>query len=148
VRLVGDHHIPLLRGQLAAQGVPPRRGDRGKLNGTLGGRVGGARREDGGRERELAFELLAPLLDQASRGEHQHAVGQTAHAQLGQDQPGLDGLAEPHLIREDRPAPHAAQHRLRGAELVVEGFERERRQGQEGVEAGLAPDLHGAIDQR
>jgi len=50
-----------------------------------------------------------PLLDQPDRDQDQRPGRQAAQAQLTGDQPGLDGLAQPDLVGQDRAATHRPQ---------------------------------------
>ena len=69
---------------------------------------------------ELALEFLLPLRHEPSRGDDQRPAGQPAQPQLGENQPGLDGLAQSHLVGEYRSPPHPAQRASRRLQLVVE----------------------------
>jgi hypothetical protein len=147
VRLVSDDEVPPGPGDRAPQRFPAGGGEGRDDDGPVGAAVPLAALRDRGRQAELALHLLAPLVDQAGRGDHQRAVGKPAHPQLGQDQPGLDGLPEADLVGEDRPPAHPAQHGLGCLHLVVERFERQVRRRQEGVEPRPAPHLGGLVDQ-
>ena len=50
-------------------------------------------------------QLLCPLLAQAGRREDQHAVDRAARAQLGDDQAGLNRLAQPDVVGQQQPRP-------------------------------------------
>ena len=64
--------------------------------------VEGRRLEDDRRQKELVRQLLAPLLPQVGRHDHEEAALALGPL-LGKEQPRFDGLPEPHLIGEDRP---------------------------------------------
>jgi len=100
-----------------------------------------------GRHAELTLKLLSPLGHKTGRSDHQDLVGETTKPQLGQGQPGLDGLAEADLIGQDRPAAHSPQRGAGRLHLVVEGLEPQRRQRQESLETGLAPHPDRVVDQ-
>jgi hypothetical protein len=112
MRLVRDHQIPPVAGQFAPERVPAGRGQRRQQHRPAAAAVRntGSSGQDRRRQAELALQFVPPLFDQARRGEDERAVGQAPQAQFGQDQAGFDGLAQPHLVGEDRPAPHSAQH--------------------------------------
>ena len=154
VRLVHDDQVPLVPGQRGLERLAARGGQRGDHDRPVG--APGYRSQSGnpapgrshGRHAELALELLLPLVHQPGRGDHQGAVGQPAQPQLGQDQAGLDGLAQPDLVGQDRPAPHPPQHTASRLQLVVERAEPERRHGKERVEPRPAPYPHGLVHQQ
>ena len=148
VRLVDDHHVPPLVQDRGAQRVAPGRGERRQHHRAVVALVPATPCRDRGGQPELAFQLLAPLIDQTGRGDHQRAVGEPAHPQLGEHQPGLDGLAQPDLVGQDRPAPHPSQHRLHGGKLVVERGETQPRLRQDRVEPRPAPHRTRLVDQR
>jgi hypothetical protein len=79
-------------------------------------------------QRELAIELLLPLLHEPRGSQDERLVGQRPHAQLAEDEPGLDRLAHPDLVGEDRATPHLTQHARRRPELVGERLEAQPRQ--------------------
>jgi hypothetical protein len=147
VRLIRDGQIPPHTRQSRLQRGPASRGDRrqpDRLRPTALTVADEVRGVDRG-QTELALQLLAPLLHQTSRRDHQHAVGQPAHPQLGQDQPGLDRLAETNLVSEDRSAAHPSQHHLRGAYMEVERFEGKLFPAEQGLESSAdssLPRLH------
>ena len=59
-------------------------------------------------QRELLPQLVTPLPAERSRGEHQDAPDPPPDQQLGQNQTGFDGLAEPHVVGEQQvDARHA-----------------------------------------
>jgi hypothetical protein len=47
---------------------------------------------------EVQAHLGLPLAHQPLGRHHQHALGHAAQLQFAQDQPGLDGLAQAHLV--------------------------------------------------
>jgi len=87
---------------------------------------------------ELAVQLLLPLLDQPDRDQDQRPGRQAAQAQLAGDQPGLDGLAQPDLVGQDRPATHRPQRGPGRLELVAERLEPQPRQRHQRLEPGRA----------
>jgi len=80
-----------------------------------------------------------PLLHQPDRDQDQRPGRQAAQAQLAGDQPGLDGLAEPDLIGQDRPATHRPQRGPSRLELVGERLEPQPRQRHQRLEPGPRP---------
>ena len=98
-------------------------------------------------ERELALELLAPLTDEARGREHQPPGGEPAQAQLAQHKAGLDRLAEPNLVGENRAALHVTEDPARGLELVGERLEAQPRKAHEGVKARARPHPQGLVDE-
>jgi hypothetical protein len=83
VRLVDDHQVPAGVGQpaqqwIAASGGERRDGDR-PVHNNLAGRCRPGL-GDRGRQPELPLEFVAPLVDKSRRNDHQHLVGEPAHA--------------------------------------------------------------------
>ena len=68
-----------------------------------------------GLDAEQVEQLVLPLADQRLRDDQQHALRPLGPA-LGDDQPGLDRLAEPDLVGEDAAAfaeaPQREDHRV------------------------------------
>ena len=89
----------------------------------------------GARDVELVLQLFAPLPDERRRHQHQHALGHAAQQVFLQHHPGLDGLAEPDLVRQQHPAAEPLQHLAYGLHLVGERFDAaQMRQAQQLVE--------------
>ena len=89
----------------------------------------------GARDVELALQLFAPLPDERRRHQHQHALGHAAQQVFLQHHPGLDGLAEPDLVRQQHPAAEPLQYLAYGLHLVGERFDAaQMRQAQQLVE--------------
>ncbi|HEY3672016.1 MAG TPA: hypothetical protein VGN51_13850 [Acidimicrobiia bacterium] len=59
---------------------------------------------------ELLVQLVAPLLAETRGRQHEDAASETTQHQLLEDQAGLDGLAETHLVGQDRSAAHLSEH--------------------------------------
>ena len=72
---------------------------------------------------------------------HQHLVGEPAHAELGQHQPGLDRLAEPHLVGAQAcpGRPSAAAPSARPSPWIVERHEPQPRRRKASVEPSAVP---------
>ena len=67
---------------------------------------------------EQLAQLALPLAEQGPRHHDQHAAP-AFRKQLGDDETGLDGLAQPHLVREDAaPLGNAAERERHGLDLV------------------------------
>ena len=64
-----------------------------------------------------------------------------AQPQLSENQPGLDGLAQSHLVGEYRPTPHPAQRASRRLQLVVERGEVQCGNREERVEIRVLDTL-------
>jgi len=77
--------------------------------------------DDAGWNMEEVVERLPPLLAQVGRDDDQEPRRHLAGQQLGDDEPGLDGLAQSHIVGDQ----HAHARRLQGHdhrdELVVLG---------------------------
>ncbi len=95
-------------------------------------------REDPELQPEFLEEFIAPLLDQAARGNDEHAAGIGAHDQFADIQAGHDRLACARVIGQDVPQGLPWQHRfLHGRDLVGErldigGMDSHHRVEQEG----------------
>ena len=50
------------------------------------------------RQRELVVEFVAPLVAKRRRGQDEHAADAPPEQQFGEDQAGLDGLAEADVV--------------------------------------------------
>ena len=89
-------------------------------------------------DRELAPHLALPLLDQRRRDEDEDRPGEAADHQLREDEPGLDGLAQPDLVAEHGPAAKPPQDGLGRADLVLEQLDvADHRQRDQPVEPGV-----------
>ena len=89
----------------------------------------------GARDVELVLQLFAPLPDERRRHQHQHALGHAAQQVFLQHHPGLDGLAEPDLVRQQHPAAEPLQHLAHALHLVGERFDAaQMRKAQQFVE--------------
>jgi hypothetical protein len=70
---------------------------------------------------EFALQLALPLLDERCRAEDEYTPRESANHELLEDDSGLDRLAEPDLVGEDRAAGHGAAEHTRGdVDLVRE----------------------------
>jgi len=88
-----------------------------------------------------------PLLDQPDRDQDQRPGRQAAQAQLAGDQPGLDGLAQPDLVGQDRAATHRPQRGPSRLELVAERLEPQPRQRHQRLGLGPRPHPDRLLDQ-
>ena len=89
-------------------------------------------------DRELAPHLPLPLLDQRRGNQHQDRADQPAHRQLGQDQPGLDRLAQADLVAQQGAAAEPPEHGLGRADLVLQRLDvAHQRQRDQPVEPGV-----------
>ena len=142
VCLVRDDHIPGPLAELVAKRIPAGRSKRRQDDRTLGA-VGAVLVPAGaghyGREGELAVKLFPPLLHQPGWGQDERPIGQPTQAQLAEDQPGLDGLTQPHLVGQDRAAVHLAQDGSGRVELMIERREAQSRERDQRLEARPAP---------
>ena len=77
------------------------------------------------RDREPGPQLLLELLEHLLRGHHQDPVAPAAPDQLGEDQPDLQRLAQPHHVREQHAGPQPLQGELGRALLVGQRVEQE-----------------------
>ena len=91
-----------------------------------------------GGEAEAGPQLVAPLVAQRRRDEH-HGPVPPLRGQLGEHQAGLDGLAEAHLVGQDRAAGGQRREgeggRLHLVGVQVEGGVRQRRREPGGADA-------------
>ena len=145
--LVHDDQVPRRAHQRRLGRIPAGGGQGGDHHRRFVGLLPVAAPRNGRRQAELAFQLLPPLVDQPGRGDHEDPARQPAQPQLGQHQSRLDGLAQPDLVGQDRPAAHPAQHGGHGLQLVVERLEGQGRPRHQGVEPGPAPHRRGGVDQ-
>ena len=67
---------------------------------------------------EVQAHLGLPLAHQPLGRHHQHALGHAAQLQFAQDQPGLDGLAQAHLVRQQVANAVLAHGSVERIELV------------------------------
>ena len=85
---------------------------------------------------EFGLQLFAPLADQRSRREHQHALGHAAQRIFLEHHAGLDRLAEPDLIGKQNAATELLEHLAHRFDLMQQRLDAgEMRQAQELVEA-------------
>ena len=77
------------------------------------------------RDREPGPQLLLELLEHLLRGHHQDPVAPAAADQLGEDQPDLQRLAQPHHVREEDARPEPFQRELGRALLEGQRVEQE-----------------------
>jgi hypothetical protein len=70
-------------------------------------------------EVEFVLQFLAPLAHQGDRGQHESPAHESAQDVLLENEPGLDRLAEPDLIRQDGPPPHLPQYAQAGLDLEL-----------------------------
>ena len=83
---------------------------------------------------ELVVQLLAPLLAQGRRAEHEDPAGQAPEHELLHHEPRFDGLPEADLVGEDRPPPHDPECLESGALLVGHVVDGGQVDGQQLVE--------------
>ena len=74
--------------------------------------------EDGEREAEARFHLVAPLLQHRRRTRHHDPVHPSAQQQLARDQPRLDRLAEADVVGDEQVDARQAQRLPQRFELV------------------------------
>ena len=67
---------------------------------------------------ELVAQLHLPLLGQMRRAQHAQPLGVALGDQLRRDQRGLDGLAHPDVIRDEKPDRVQAQRHQQRHDLV------------------------------
>ena len=91
-------------------------------------------------------ELGDPLEGEVLGDDHQHPLGEPELAQAGEDQPGLDGLAEPHLVGEHEAGAPVGEDAPGGAHLVRQHVDAggEQRAQAVGAAQRLEPDHAGA----
>ena len=77
------------------------------------------------RDREPGPQLLLELLEDLLRRHDQDPVASAAADQLGEDQPDLQRLAQPHHVREQHSRPQALEGKLGRALLVGQRVEQE-----------------------
>ena len=154
VRLVHDHELRARPEELRA---PPLaldevQGDHGEgvaLEQALPHRAGAF--EAGGRagehelrvDVELARELALPLLRQRRRAEHRGPAHLPAVQELSEDQAGLNGLADAHVVRDEEAHRVQAQGHEKRHELVRPRLHADARKGTEGPGAGAVGQAHG-----
>ena len=144
VRFVADHQVvaavrgPELRVDVLVAGKLVQPGD-GEIG--LEEPVAGARRfelvvgQDVEREVEAAVELVLPLLDQASRADHQAALQVAARDQLLDQQPGHDRLAGAGVVGEQEAQRLARQHGfVHGGDLVRQRLHQGGVHREDGIE--------------
>ena len=74
--------------------------------------------EQGEVEIEAAQHLYQPLVQQAGGHQYQHATGAAGQQLLVDDHARLDGLAQPHLVRQQYPGRVALTHLIGDVNLV------------------------------
>jgi hypothetical protein len=79
--------------------------------------------------RKAGRELPQPLLTQAGRSQHEHALDRPPRAQLGRDEAGLDRLAQADLVREEDASAEAPKDGERRLELVWKEIDPRRPRG-------------------
>jgi hypothetical protein len=91
-------------------------------------------------------ELGHPLEGQVLRHDDQHPIGEPELAQAGEDQAGLDGLAEPDLVGQHEARAPVGEDAPGGADLVREDVDAggEERAQAVGAAHGLEADHPGA----
>ena len=91
--------------------------------------VGAGGRERHGPQMEPVFQLRLPLVHQVRRAQDRAASDFAAIQQLADDESGLDGFADAHVIRDEQadhrqPQCHEQRHELIGAGLDGDVAER------------------------
>ena len=106
-------------------------------------RARGEEREEGV---ELVEELGQPLEGEVLGHDHQDPLGEAELAQAGEDQAGLDRLAEADLVGEDEARDAVGEDAAGGADLVGEDVDAggEERAEAVGAAQGLEPEDAGA----
>jgi len=69
-------------------------------------------------EAELALQLVAPLAGHRGRSDDHGIVDPAAQQQLAQDQPGLDRLAQPHIVGDQQVDARQPQRLAQGEQLI------------------------------
>ena len=124
----GDHHGLVRAEQRLAVG-----------EGALKARDG--RGEDElGVDAELGAQLVLPLLGEGGRAEHGESLRLALRAQFGGDEPGLDGLADAHVVADRQPDCFLAHGHQQWHQLVGPGFHGDSGQGPERSRAAPEPD--------
>ena len=104
--------------------------------------------DDSEAEAEPRLHLLLPLDEHTRRSRDDAGLGATAQQQLAQDQPGLDRLAQAHVVGDELVYARHQQRLAQRFELVVEeanaGTERRLEQGRIG--GGDATPAQGAVE--
>ena len=141
VGLVDDHHVPLAGQDRRAVRLALGRVDRGDhaVESRPGLRPLLAERRvvvADQLDRELPAHLPLPLLDERRRHQDQDRADQAADHQLGEDQAGLDRLAQADLVAEHGPAAEPPQDGLGRADLVLQRVDvADQRQRDQPVES-------------
>ena len=94
--------------------------------------------DDAGRDVEKVVQRLAPLLAEVGRDDDQQPGGHLAGQQLGDDEAGLDGLAQSHVVGQEHAHAGHLQGHDDGHELKVLG---------DGAAALQAEEWGGAVQQ-
>ena len=154
VGLVDDDEVPVLRrrgarhARVGGEEFVGEDGEAGLGEGRLGAAglgdaVPAEQAEEGV---ELVEELRHPLEGEVLGHDHQHALGEAQLAQAGEDEAGLDGLAETHLVGEDEARGAVGEDAAGGAHLVREDVDAggEERAQAVGAAQGLEPGHPGA----
>ena len=84
---------------------------------------------------ELGAQLVLPLLGEGGRAEHGESLRLALRAQLGGDEPGLDGLADAHVVADRQPDCFLAHGHQQRHQLVGPGFHGDGGQGPERARA-------------
>ena len=105
----------------------------------------GEEREEGV---ELVEELGQPLEGEVLGDHHQDALGEAELAHAGEDQAGLDGLAEADLVGEDEAREAVGEDAAGGADLVGEDVDAGGEERAEAVGAAQGLEAEGAGAER
>ncbi len=89
---------------------------------------------------ESARELRAPLIAEARRCEHEHAIEGGARSKLGQHEARFDRLAEADRVGKQKPPRAVPNHRQGGFELMGEQVEIGAGRRCQGVRLALVED--------
>jgi hypothetical protein len=73
---------------------------------------------DGQLHVEESIHVPNPLLLEVRGDDEQHAVGAVAGGQLLENEPRLDGLAEPHVVTDERALAELLHHPVDAGQLV------------------------------
>ena len=104
--------------------------------------------DHGEAQAEAVAQFVFPLRQQRARGRHhEDAMGAAAGDQFGRDEPGLDGLAQPHRIRQQQARTRQFQRAHQRDKLVRFDGDPARLRGQHLVRTGHLVEQAGNVMQ-
>ncbi|MNZ26331.1 hypothetical protein D3C78_435190 [compost metagenome] len=101
-----------------------------------------------GADVELALQLLLPLLAQVRRAKHGEALDLTPVEHFPGDQPGLDGLADTHVVGDQQADHLVLQGHQQRHQLIGTGLDVDPPQATEGTGAGAQLEQQGIAQQQ